>query len=367
MDAGRGVIYDPTLRQACQGLFYRQLDPETRAFYLNQDLAATVVARLGGPAAPTSDITDAPLAGPGFLSFPGVGIDPVALAELTGRGAPPMSANLMLTAADFRTPAEKLALAQALIATGQLSLSPAGGMPMSAPFFGLSGSAPGGTTPILPFGFPSSAGGGFVSTMDPFSSGVTGILSNVLNLGGQFFLQRQAQQAQEDLARRQLQIAQALAMSGAMSPAMMSPAAMFAAGGRVTIGDNGEIGMAMGMSPGLCVPGVDPGCIGPVLPSLPAFQPGGCGGSRQAVTVTPADAAGLYRQGCGPCGSTQLITRNRFFALRSDGTRDLFVKVGKVQSVSQRTLTRFARRWAKEAKLTVASRGRGRGSRRRPR
>lgn len=274
-------------------------------------------------------------------------------------------------------------LAQALIATGQLTLGPEAftspeaqtalanaltpialprpmplGGSMSAPWFGLGGSFLGGTTPSNPFGpvgflpIPPPPEG----TMMPFPGTAGGIFGTLLNVGSQFFLQQQAAKQQEELFKRQLQVLQAQQMLGLGFGAT--------AGGGIVVNPDGTIGVAgmAGMGPGLnAVPG---------LPSMPWQLPGGVGaacGSRGAVSVSPMDSPGIYRTGCGPCGTQQLITRNRFFALRSDGTKDLFVKVGKVQSVSPRTLTRFARRWAKEARLSIGARGRPRRGYRRPR
>ena len=187
---------------------------------------------------------------------------------------------------------------------------------------------------------------------------------SLIGLGTAYLQNQWAMKAQEEAFKRQRQLLelqlmqQQLAFSGRM-------------GGQVVVGPGGltmEGGGSMSLGEPPCNPMVDPMCAGPVWTPGPMLTGGGGGCCpRGAITVTPADAPGLYRQGCSPCSPVQ--TRARFFALRADGTRDLFVRVGKVQSVSPRTLTRFARRWAKEAKLTVSARGgpRARGGRRGPR
>lgn len=231
------------------------------------------------------------------------------------------------------------------------------GVPMtSASWFGLNGSAPGFSFPTASFGF-----GGF--TLPQIGDAVVGSLPTLTTLAAQYFLQQQQIKAQEDAAKRQLELVRLQLMAAQMG----GNAQQLAMGGRVVIGPDGSISMGAGMGAGdlTCVPGVDPGCVGPTWPVMPMLPGGGAAGGcgpRGAIAVSPADAPGIYKQGCGGT----ISTRARFFALRPDGTRDLFVKVGKVQSVSPRTLNRFARRWAKEAGLTASKRGSGRG-RRRPR
>lgn len=98
-----GVIYDPTLRQACQALYYAALDPATRAYVLGLDVGASALAFLSGPALPTNDMFDGLRTPAGSLPFTpigsaapsvsfnvGLGIDPLALAQLSGQGAPAM-------------------------------------------------------------------------------------------------------------------------------------------------------------------------------------------------------------------------------------------------------------------------------------
>lgn len=224
------------------------------------------------------------------------------------------------------------------------------GVPMTtASWFGLNGSAPGFSFPTASFGF-----GGF--TLPQIGDAVVGSLPTLTTLAAQYFLQQQQLKAQEDAQKRLLELARIQAMAGGGMPLMLGQQ------GTVVVGPDGTLTMGGGSGMPGCVPGVDPGCVGPTWPigNLPGG--GGACGPRGAVAVSPVDAPGIYKQGCG--GS--ISTRARFFALRPDGTRDLFVKVGKVQSVSPRTLNRFARRWAKEAGLTASKRGSSRG-RRRPR
>ncbi|HKX47014.1 MAG TPA: hypothetical protein VJP77_09955 [Planctomycetota bacterium] len=96
-----GVIYDPTLRQACQALFYASLDPVSRAQLLAIDLSATAVSQLGGSALPFRDTVDSPARSGavfqatggssfGFRSFPGLGVSSDAAAILRGEGAQAM-------------------------------------------------------------------------------------------------------------------------------------------------------------------------------------------------------------------------------------------------------------------------------------
>jgi len=210
---------------------------------------------------------------------------------------------------------------------------------------------------------PSTVGTSFPTSFSAgnFSDALFGALPGLANTAAQFFLLQQQQKAMEDAAKARLRELQALAalQQGAGGLNLTQQ-------GTVIVGPDGTLTMGGGMGMP-CVPGVDPGCIGPswMIPGGGGLLPSGraCG-QNSAVSVSPADAPGIYRQGCG--GSVS--TRSRFFALRSDGTRDLFVKVGKVQSVSPRTLNRFARRWAKEAGLTASKRGAGaKRGRRRPR
>lgn len=280
------------------------------------------------------------------------------------------------------------ALARALIESGQLQLGPEAftspaanaaivaalrGVPMSSPgsWFGLAGVAPGGSFPLMPFG-PT---GGFAPSPleNPFGGGsLLGALGGAaINVGQAFLAQRLQEQAAEEAFKRQrdlLILQQQLGLTRfpeGMFPGGMNGGQMNAQG--VKLGPDGRL---VG-----CNPMVDMECQGPVWTAQPggfttgggfpggAAIPGACG-VRGTVTVSPIDAPALYRSGC----SGSVSTRGRFFALRSDGTRDLFVRVGKVQSVSPRALTRFARRWAREAGLVAAKRGAGgRRGRRRPR
>lgn len=262
-------------------------------------------------------------------------------------------------------------LAEALIATGQLRLGPeaftspaaqaalgaalaaSGGSMASPSMFGISGFAPGATIPL-----------GFLPSVDPamtsigsFGGGLLGTLAGAaIGVGGQFLQQRLMQQAQEEAFKRQRDLLLLQAQLGAGSPMMLAPSAG-AGAGQIVVGADGSIRVGqLGMNASLNL--TDMGQVqGPVWPPGAA---GSCG--RGAVTVSPMDAPSLYRVGC----SGSVTPRARFYALRSNGLRDLFVRVGTVNSVSPRTLTRFARRWAKQAKLSVGPRSTRRG-RRRPR
>lgn len=219
---------------------------------------------------------------------------------------------------------------------------------MSSPFNSFLG---GPTMSSLPFGFSlPSLTPGPIGFLPQLGDALGGALPQLATIAAQFFANQQAAKAQEDALKRQLELARLLAMGGG------SMALGFT--NRDPLGDILGGMQQGGQQQGPVWTGAGQTTIGgPFLPS------GSCG-PRGAVSVSPGDAPGIYKQGC----SGALSTRARFFALRSDGTRDLFVKVGKVQSVSPRTLNRFARRWAKEAGLTASKRGAGRGrGRRRPR
>lgn len=263
---------------------------------------------------------------------------------------------------------DQQSLAEALIQTGQLTLGPEaftspaaqaalaaalGGRAMSS-FFPIAGVPPGGSTPFMPFGAPMTP---FLGGDSTFNAGLGGVFGTLAQQAGQFFLQQQAAKQQEDLIKQQIKLLMAQAAVPVATPMgfagpLMGPLLGGLATGVGAAGAEGLINMLAG---------------GPEATAFGAVAGGACCAPRGAVSVSPMDAAGIYRTGCGPCGSTQLITRNRFFALRSDGTKDLFVKVGKVQSVSPRALNRFARRWAKEARLTVSARGSRAKGKRRPR
>jgi len=280
-----------------------------------------------------------------------------------------------LTGVYIERPDAQRQLAESLIASGQLTLGPesftspqamaalAAALRSKQMSSLIAGIPPGGSTPFMPFGTP--VGLPFLGGVFDGGGGVgpgVAIGTTVLGLAGQFFLQQQQQKAAEETAKQQLKLLMAQQML--LQQQQLSPRLGFGASGGVTVDENGNIVLQGGMGPSVGL-GLLPGQQGPIWPNQPSGVGGGCCPTRGAVSVSPMDAPAIYREGCGPCGSTQLITRNQFFALRSDGTKDLFVKVGKVQSVSPRTLNRFARRWAKEAKLSIGSRAR-RG-RRRPR
>lgn len=298
----------------------------------------------------------AEIGGPQLLELPFV-VDQIAFlrrvfmlpepAPLTGRFMGEAGGNVL----------DQQALAEALIRTGQLSLGPEaftspaaqaalaaalGGRAMSS-FFPIAGVPPGGSTPFMPFGAPMTP---FLGGDSTFNAGLGGVFGTLAQQAGQFFLQQQAAKQQEELIKQQIKLLMAQAAVPVATPMgfagpLMGPLLGGLATGLGAAGAEGLISMLAG---------------GPEATAFGAVAGGACCGPRGAASVSPMDAPGIYRTGCGPCGSKQLITRNRFFALRSDGTKDLFVKVGKVQSVSPRTLNRFARRWAKEAKLAIGSR-----------
>jgi len=240
----------------------------------------------------------------------------------------------------------------------QQSASPTGGL-MSSAWFGLGGVAPGGSTPFMPFGASGSAGAFLPSGGDAVGGGLLGaVLNPLLNFGGQFLLQQQQQKSQEDLLKQQLRV---LSLAG-MAPGFAPLGGML---GQVLGGVAGGMGAAAGNMLLEAIAGQSGGGVGALQgPSWIGVGQNGCC-PKGAVTLDPSSAPGLYRQGCSPCSPVQ--TRARFFASRADGTKDLFVRVGKVQSVSPRTLTRFARRWSREAGLVATKRGGRYRGRRRPR
>jgi len=264
-----------------------------------------------------------------------------------------------------RMASEQLALAQALIQTGQLKLGPeafsspaamsalaaglaAAGGSMSSPlFFGVGGVAPG---PTMPFSF--------LPTVDPtFSTGVLGTLGNVaIGLGGQFLQNQLLAKQQEDAFKRQRDL---LLLQAQLQAQTGQRLGFGEQQGNVVVGADGTIRVGnMQANAQMTLTETPQGPIWTMVPGGAGCCPTG------PVTVSPADAPSLYKQGCGPCGT--MAPRSRFYALRANGSRDLFVRVGTVNSVAPRVLTRFAKRWAKAAKLTVGSRGTRRG-RRRPR
>lgn len=225
----------------------------------------------------------------------------------------------------------------------------AAGGTMSSPFMlGVGVGAPGGT---LPLGF--GQGFGFIG-----SSGAQdllgGLLQGGISLGTQYLQQQLLAKQQEDAFKRQRELLQLQLQLGQQGVGGLN--ATQQGGGQVVVGPDGTLTMG----------GAAGGMPAPFGPSWVGFEGGACCPTRGPITVSPMDAPSLYRQGCGPCAP--VTPRSRFFALRANGTRDLFVRVGTVNSVSPRTLTKFARRWAKQAKLTVGSRSSSRRrARRRPR
>ena len=208
---------------------------------------------------------------------------------------------------------------------------------MSSPFMlGVGIGAPGGAMPLsfLPQPFIGSGGGQDL---------LGGLLQGGIQLGTTFLQQQLLAKQQEDAFKRQRELLLLQAQIG-------SQPLGFGQQGQVQVGPDGTLTMG---GNGMPLQG----------PSWSGFEGGACC-PKGPVTLSPMDAPSLYRQGCGPCAT--VTPRSRFFALRANGTRDLFVRVGTVNSVSPRTLTKFARRWAKQAKLTVGARGARRG-RRRPR
>lgn len=220
-------------------------------------------------------------------------------------------------------------------------LAPLTGGSMSS-MFGITTSL-GSSVPTTGFLLPALTPGA-VPFLGPLSDPtfLGGALGTAAQVAAQIFLQRQQEKAAEDAFKRQLQ----LLMLGQNGQQPQPGGGAGAGGGQVVVNPDGTLGMAPagGMAFG---------------PSWAGFERCGQGG---AITVSPMDAPSIYRAGCSGVSNP----RGRFYALRANGNRDLFVRVGTVNSVSPRTLTKFARRWAKQAKLTIGGRG-GRRGRRRPR
>jgi len=223
----------------------------------------------------------------------------------------------------------------------------AGGM-MVPSLFGIGIGAPGGS---LPISFLPQTSIGFLPQL---GDAIGGALPTLTTIAAQFFLQQQQQKAMEDAAKARLRELQALQSLGFGQNGQQQQGPFPGGGqGTVVVNPDGSLGMSSG---GGGMP-FGPSWIGPDGRIL-----GGSCGTSGAITLSPSDAPGLYRTGCSGIPSP----RGRFYALRSNGNRDLFVRVGTVNSVSPRTLTKFARRWAKQAKLSIGSRSSRRG-RRRPR
>lgn len=254
------------------------------------------------------------------------------------------SGQLQLPASAFATPEAQAALAAAL--TPRQQLAP-GAAPMTSPsMFGISGFAP---APSMPLSFL-----GGLPTFDPAMSGgsILGTLGNAaINIGSAYLAQQLAAKQAEEAFKRQRDLLLLQSQLGLGLGQQQQPQVIVGANGQITVGQtqmNAQVGL------------VDMGQVqGPVWTQVPGGAGSPCGGGT--VTLNPMDSPGLYRLQC----SGQVTPRSRFYALRANGTRDLFVRVGTVNSVSPRTLTKFARRWAKQAKLTLGSRRRG--GRRRPR
>lgn len=259
-------------------------------------------------------------------------------------------------------------LARALISTGQLQLGPDAfqspearaalaqalqGGSMATPWSLGFVQAPGLAT--LPFGFSGGAGSSSILFPQAGGNAVGGggdlfgtVLGGLINVGGNFLLQQQAAKAQEDLLKRQLQLVQAQQQVG-LVPQLGTGVLGGMVGGMMEQGAESLLGNLMS------------GAGNSLMGLLGLGPTGTCGGGPP--TVSPSDAAAIYRTGC----SGVAAPRGRFYALRANGTRDLFVRVGTVNSVSPRVLDRFARRWAKQAKLSVGKRATRASGRRRPR
>lgn len=103
--------------------------------------------------------------------------------------------------------------------------------------------------------------------------------------------------------------------------------------------------------PVACPPGGTDPMTMPISPSQLAANSGLCG-QRRTTVVDMMSAPGIFRLGCGGYKPVAKV-----IAQRMDGRRDLFVRVGEINSPSPRVVKRFAKRWAKEAGLSVHARG----------
>lgn len=236
----------------------------------------------------------------------------------------------------FREQQRRIDAGLPIITAAQLAPLTGGGM---SSMFGITTTL-GGSVPTTGFMVPSFtpgavAGQGFLGPLsDPTFLG--GALGTAAQVAAQIFLQRQQEKAAEDAFKRQLELLRLTRENGQLPPGTtQSPGT---GQGTVVVNPDGTLGMAGGS-------------MTPFGPSWVGFENfGRC--RQEAPTVSPMDAMAIYRAGC----NGTLSPRGRFYALRANGLRDLFVRVGTVNSVSPRTLTKFARRWAKQAKLTVGAR-----------
>lgn len=261
-------------------------------------------------------------------------------------------------ALDFNTRLQAFTNALAAMSIAMPSASPTGGS-MSAPWFGLGGASPGGTTPIMPFGLPFQAGGGFGLPVPADAAGGTGgsifgqilqsipgILTGLSNAGviggtvGRIFATEQAPQP--------------------IGTVMVPQQNQIPAGQQVLVGANGQLVLGP-MQASASFQLVDPATGGTVGQQGPSWMTG-CA-PRGPKVVDMMSVPGLFRPTC----SGQLRPAGRVIVQGPDGNRDLFVRVGRIASPSQRVLKGFAKRWAKAAGLTASTRGGQRRARRRPR
>jgi len=254
------------------------------------------------------------------------------------------SGQLTLGADAFRSPDAQAALAMALAAASTATASPTGGS-MSAPWFGLGGSAPGlsfpisfqpfGSTPFAalpPAGDAAGGGGG---------GGFFDLLGTGLQIGGQFFLQQQAARQAEELLKQQQRLLQQQSMLG-FAPAAPGLAVPFLG---PLLG-----GMAGGLGTGLVQEGMS--MLGNLL--------GGAGPScgRRPPQMAPS----LFRTGCS--GKPSLPSRQQIIG--PDGNLYVIASLGRATRGSREAST--MRRLARDNGFKVSRTGNaGRRGRRSPR
>lgn len=131
------------------------------------------------------------------------------------------------------------------------------------------------------------------------------------------------------------------------------------AGGQMTLGDMSASGMVSYTdAPSQNVPWpVGTGVAGACVPS---------GGSRN-TRVNVMTAPGLFKIGCGPCGTPVLRAANRVYADNPDGSIDIYWKLGKATHPSPRAAARVVKRLSKHAGLALGRSSSTRRARRRPR
>jgi len=251
------------------------------------------------------------------------------------------SGDLRLGPEAFQSPDARAALAMGLQMALQASASPTGGN-MSSAWFGLGGSAPGFSFPITGFGgtipqFPVSVdavGGG----------GLLGTFGGLLNTGLQLFGANQQANAQEDLLKLQLQIAQANAMAAQQSflPGLGAATLPAILGGIGTGVGTGAVAAGMGMLQSLFTGGGGMGC---------------------GVSRPPVQAPSLFRTNA--CGKMSLPARQQ--VIGPDGSLYIVASLGKATRGSREQST--MRRLARQNGFTVTRAGgrSSRRSRRRPR